>query len=347
MFAGKGTENLQYSHVVVPHAVTPFITIYRVSGTSTVKISNPSILPSGFPSAADFPQDGRYLGLSVISAAPYVMFYERQGDTYTKLNNPATMPSVFCAGGAWDPTGTYYCAPDENTGARKFDVYKRSSNTLTLITGITKPTGTVQLRACAWDRTGTLVAITSYQTPFLVVYFVNRDTDTFTRITTPCDVFPTGLGIGISFNQADSLAVAHQNSPFLSIYNVTYAGTATSFTKVANPASLPNGAGQSCDWNTDGTSLAISTANTPFINVYNRNGNVFTKITPALPALTGGGGFGCRFSSDGTLLFCGPYNAPHFEYYQRSGDTFTKLPGPAIRPTGVTIGQLAIFSERG
>jgi hypothetical protein len=346
MFAGKGTDNLQYPAVVVPHSNSPYISIYSVSNTSTVKISNPSSLPGGYCSASDFAQDGRYLGVSATGGTPYVLFYERQGNTYTKLTNPASMPPNYTTGGAWDPTGTYYCAPDDNTGANKFNVYKRASNTMTLVTGITKPTGTTQCRVCTWDRTGTLLAISLYQSPYLAVYYVDRTTDTFTRITTPCDTFPTGVGYGMAFSAGNSFAVAHANSPYISIYNITYNGSSTSFAKIANPT-LPYGTtGYSCDWNTDGTSLAVFSSGTPFIQVYNRSGDTFTKVA-AITAPTGGGGYGCRWSANNTLLFCGPYNSPYFEFYQRSGDSFLKCTGPATAPTGNCNGQLAVFPERG
>jgi 6-phosphogluconolactonase (cycloisomerase 2 family) len=348
MFGGKGFDiNSGYQHVVVPHASSPFISIYEQSGNTVSKIANPSSLPGGFCAGADISQDGRYLGVAAAGGTPYVLFYERQGNTFTKLDNPASMPPNYCVGAGWDPTGTYFCATDEVTGANKFNVYKRSGNTMTLVTGITKPTGTTQCRVPVWNPQGNLLAITLYQSPYLAVYWVDRLTDTFTRITTPCDTFPTGVGYGLSFNQAGtSFAVAHTTSPYISIYNITYNTTSTSFAKIANPGSLPSGtSGYACDWNHDGTSLAVSSAGTPFIQVYNRSGDTFTKVA-ALTALTGGGGYGTRFSANGQYLYCGPYNSPYFEWYSRSGDTFTKRSNPATTPTGNCNGQLAVFPER-
>lgn len=347
MFGGKGTANLQYPTVVIPHSNSPYISIYNVSNTSTVKISDPSSLPGGYCAATDLDQTGRYLGVSATGGTPYVLFYERQGTSYTKLSDPASMPPNYTTGGAWDPTGTYYCAPDENSGANKFNVYKRSNNTMTLVTGITKPTGTTQCRVCTWNHNGTLLAISLYQTPYCAVYWVDRSTDTFTRITTPFDTSPTGVGYGMAFNQSGtSFAMAHANSPYVSIYNITYNTTTTSFTKIANPSSLPAGTGYGCDWNHDGTSLAVSSSGTPYIEVYNRSGDTFTKVS-ALTALTGGGGYGVRFSADGKLLFCGPYNSPYFEFYFRwSGDSFLKCTGPVTAPAGNCNGQIAVFPER-
>ena len=88
---------------------------------------------------------------------------------------------------------------------------------------------------------------------------------------------------------ADSkfLAVAHDTTPFVTIYDQT----GDTFTKLADPAALPAGTGYGVAFSADGTYMAVAHNTTPFITIYKRSGDTFTKLAnPAtLPAATGRG----------------------------------------------------------
>jgi hypothetical protein len=83
------------------------------------------------------------------------------------------------------------------------------------------------------------------------------------------------------------MAVAHPTSPFITIYK----RSGDTFTKLADPATLPTGTGVSVAFSSDDTYMAVAHVNSPFITIYKRSGDTFTKLAdPAtLPASTGNG----------------------------------------------------------
>ncbi len=107
------------------------------------------------------------------------------------------------------------------------------------------------------------------------------------------------------------------------------------FTKLADPATLPAGASYSLDFSYDGTYLAVGHQTSPFITIYKRSGDVFTKLSnPAtLPANVG---YDVAFSYDGTYLADATGSGGGFVIYKRSDDTFTKLTtnAPNVQPGG-------------
>jgi len=140
--------------------------------------------------------------------------------------------------------------------------------------------------------------------------------------------------------QRTYLAVGHATTPYITIYK----RSGDTFTKLANPATLPPNVGYGTAFSPDGTYLAVSHTTTPFITIYKRSGDTFTKVAdPAtLPAGTGNG---TAFSPDGTYLAVSHNNSPFITIYKRSGDTFTKVANPATLPAGT--GRGTAFSPDG
>ena len=125
-------------------------------------------------------------------------------------------------------------------------------------------------------------------------------------------------------------ALTHPDTPYVSIY----AQDGDVSTKLANPATLPTGAGnRKPAWSPDNTYLAIPHTSSPYITIYKRAGDVFTKLAdPAtLPPSTG---FSAAFSADGTYLSVTHTTSPYITIYKRAGDVFTKLADPATLPPG-------------
>ena len=152
---------------------------------------------------------------------------------------------------------------------------------------------------------------------------------------------PAGLGNAAAFSPDGTyLAVAHNNTPFISIYK----RSGDTYTKLANPADLPPGSGIAAAFSPDGTYLAVCHFATPFVTIYKREGDVFTKL--ANPAdLPLGGGNGAAFSLDGTYLAVASGASPYVTIYKRAGDVFTKLANPAALPPAS--GRGAAFSPDG
>jgi len=61
--------------------------------------------------------------------------------------------------------------------------------------------------------------------------------------------------VGCAFNHDGTrLAVAHNSSPYITIYDTT----TTPYTKLSNPTTLPASTGRGCAFNHDGTRLAVA-----------------------------------------------------------------------------------------
>ena len=83
------------------------------------------------------------------------------------------------------------------------------------------------------------------------------------------------------------LAVAHDASPFVTIYGQDV----DDFTKLADPATLPANAGNGVAFSADGTYMALVHVASPFVTIYKRSGDTFTKLAnpTTLPASHGAG----------------------------------------------------------
>ena len=79
-------------YLAVSHELSPFITIYKRSGDTFTKLSDPATLPTGDGIGVSFSGDGTYLAMAHIST-PYIAIYKRSGDTFTKLSNPSDLPT--------------------------------------------------------------------------------------------------------------------------------------------------------------------------------------------------------------------------------------------------------------
>jgi hypothetical protein len=133
--------------------------------------------------------------------------------------------------------------------------------------------------------------------------------------------------------QGSYLAVAHANSPYITIYN----HSGDTFPSTTTPSTLPTGTGVGCAFSTDGTYLAVAHGTSPYITIYKRSGDTYTKLAdPA--ALPTGVAYSCAFSTDGIYLAVATYYSPFILVYKRSGDTFTKLADPSTLPTGIANG---------
>lgn len=136
-------------------------------------------------------------------------------------------------------------------------------------------------------------------------------------------VLPAGQGNASRFSpDGRFLAIAHNTSPFVTIYE----RQGSTFTKLADPASLPAGAANHVAWSPNGDFLCVAHATTPFITIYQRQGNNFTKLAnPA--ALPPAAGNHVAFSPNGEFLAVCANASPGFKIYQIKGTTFTDITG--------------------
>ena len=76
------------------------------------------------------------------------------------------------------------------------------------------------------------------------------------------------------FDIVPLLAVAHQSAPYITVYDQDI----DTFTKLADPASLPASTSYSCSFSSDDTYLAVAHDNYPYLTIYKRSGDTFTKL---------------------------------------------------------------------
>ena len=143
-----------------------------------------------------------------------------------------------------------------------------------------------------------------------------------TKLSNPANL-PTGYGRDCSFSpDSNYLAVAHVNSPYITIYK----RNGDTF-KLPNPGVLPT---NSSSFSPDNNYLAVAHGTSPFITIYKRNGDRFTKLSNP-DDLPTSGGFGCSFSPDSNYLAV--TNLSLTPYNLQTQWRYLYLPNPDVLPT--------------
>lgn len=217
------------TYLAVTHDVSPWFSVYKKTGDSFVKLANPSVLPTGECRSCAWSPDGNHLAIG--GAAPSgLRVYRRSGDSFESYAPEQLGSGAIVQGVAFSPDGLYLCAAQ--TVAPRLVVYKRSGNVYKALTSPSQPTSAGQ--CCAWSADGVYLAVGT-QTSNLYIY--KRSGDALTLLS----VLPNmGSILGVAFSSDGlKLAVAGVMSPFVNIFN----RNADAFTKLANPAHLPEGPG--------------------------------------------------------------------------------------------------------
>lgn len=146
--------------------------------------------------------------------------------------------------------------------------------------------------------------------------------DNWSKIVDP-DNLPASIGRGVAFNNDSSLmAVAHYDSPHISIYNTD------DWTRVANPPTLPGSTGFGVVFSNDGSLMAVACSSSPFVVIYNTDD--WSKIDDPSDLPTGGG-FGVAFNHDGSLMAVAHNISPYVTVYNTSD--WSKVANPSDLPT--------------
>jgi WD40 repeat protein len=124
------------------------------------------------------------------------------------------------------------------------------------------------------------------------------------------------------------LAVAHQDSPFFTVYN-----TAT-WAKLSNPSVLPEWTGRDVSWSPDGAYLAVAheqkfSGGTKGLIVYDTSDWSVVLNWGNGDGYPGAGTTNCSFSKDGNYLYvCDDDNGPNVEVVRFNTSTWTKDSDP-------------------
>jgi hypothetical protein len=154
----------------------------------------------------------------------------------------------------------------------------------------------------------------------LFLYTINGNK--FIKIAVPSSAnLPQGHPDDMAFsNDGEFLAVASANSPYITIYR----RNGLTFTKIANPPTLPTSAAKGVVFSPDSQMLVVTLNNSPLIRVYKREGNSFVDV-PNPEILPSASARGVAFSNDGKLLVIATITIPMV--YRVDGNEFTHVPG--------------------
>jgi 6-phosphogluconolactonase (cycloisomerase 2 family) len=305
----------------IAHDGSPFITVYAQTGDTSVKLANPSTLPTGGARGVTWNNDASLLAVAH-STSPYVSVYSRSSDTLTKISDPSTLPTGTGREGAFSPDGSFLAVAHGTSPY--LTIYSVTGSTLTKISNpSTLPTGAGL--GVAWSPDGSFLAVAHLSSPYATIYSVSGST--FTKISNP-STLPPNTGINVSFSPDGSfLAVAHSTSPNVTIYSIS----GSTFTKISNPSTLPAGTGNGVAFSPDASLLAVAHNNSPYLTIYSISGSTFTKISNP-GTLPGATGQAVSFSPDDGYLSVAFDSSPYALIYSISGSTFTKLADPASLP---------------
>jgi WD40 repeat protein len=216
----------------------------------------------------------------------------------------------------------------KGTGEYKSSTFSKITNPSVL------PAGTGY--SLSFSPSGQYLAIAHANTPFLIIYKINKLTDTFTKLSDPL-ILPAGNAKCVAWSPDESyLAVAHETTPFITIYSKS----GDVFTKTANPSTLPAGNAAGCAFSPDGKYLAVTHAGSPFITIIYLILGKWNVIYNPTTLPVGTTGSGCAWSYDGRFLAVTHDQPPYLTIYRHiredysANDQFYKLPDPAILPSG-------------
>jgi hypothetical protein len=131
---------------------------------------------------------------------------------------------------------------------------------------------------------------------------------------------------------ANTVAVAHSSSPFITAYPWRESGFGT---KYANPATLPSSGGRDVAFNPTGSAIAVGLSSAPRITAYVWSGAGFGSIFTSPATAPTGAGNGVAFSPVGDAIAVAHDSSPFITAYPWSIAGFaTKYANPATLPAG-------------
>jgi WD40 repeat protein len=147
--------------------------IYRRSGTTFTKLSDPATLPVAATWRSSWSPNGEYLAVPQASNSPNLYIYQKSGTTFTLIADKNNLPSFptggfGCLGTDWSPNGKYLAAVMD--ASPRLVIYEKSGNTFTKL----PDPATIPTARCwgvAWTSNGEFLAVAQNSaTRNLIVY---------------------------------------------------------------------------------------------------------------------------------------------------------------------------------
>jgi hypothetical protein len=320
------------TYLAVGSQATPFVTIYKRSGDTFTKLTNPLTLPAGQVYGLSWSDSDSYLACAH-ATTPFVTIYKRSGDTFTKLADPVVLPVTQGTGCSFSPGNVYLGV--SCTGAPYYRIYSRSGDTFTaMTTAVVTPTGAASGIDFSTDPTFPTnnsypVTISHATTPFMTTYFLVAGV--WTKQTDP-GTLPVTAGTCVKYDNGGRwLMVGCTGAPFLREYQVQNGGYFYASNFIVAPGNAVNAldrlpyAVQS--WASIGFFMA--TATTPFelISVGITGYNLPNVVTP--PSISAG--LAAAVSSSGTYFALGGTGATTLYIYKATATTSIVVAGAGGR----------------
>jgi len=288
--------------MAVAHATSPYVTLYKRSGATFTKLSNPTGgLPGGIGFGVAFSPGASYLAVTSQSY-PYLIIYSRSGDTFTKLADPSTLPPNSCFSPAFSPDGNFLATGGQyqlTTSPTPLYIYKWNGTSYQkLADPATMPGGNSRV---AFSNDSTYLAVTASTNvgPTMLIYKWNGTA--FVKLADPAFLPVYSFYVtGVAFSHNDSYlalsGVAGEN-PHLYIYTKSV----DTFTILAGqPATQPLD-GTSVKFSHDSGYMALSGGTSSYMDTYSQSGGTFTRLdnpTTTPPAYA----TNCAFGYDPVLV---------------------------------------------
>ncbi len=284
-------------------------------------LSNPSNLPGSGPSTVAWSPNGEFLVTCSVGGSSQLVIYQRTGDTLTKLADPLTMPGTDCHGVCWSPDSQFLSVTSRLTPF--ITIYQRSGTTFTKLADPGTIPSTSSLGG-AFSPNGEFIVIGNSGTLF--IYQITGST--FTSITAPS--FTGGAINKLAWSpDGQYLCVTGDSTPYINIFQ----RVDKTFTKLADPSTIPNNVAYGVAWSPDGKFLAVGEGSSPYMIIYSISGITFTKVTDPL-TLPPSAVLGFSWSPNSLYLAAATSGSPYVSIYQVSGTTFTKLADPSSLVNG-------------
>jgi hypothetical protein len=301
------------------------------------RYANPATAISSQASSIDFAPSGNAVAFSSDSS-PFLDVYRWSGNGYgARYANAATIAAGPTACVTFSSQGNAIASVN-GTGSPNLEAWQWDSQA-GFGTKYSNPgTGTASTtRAVAFHPSDTAIAVSSSSSPYINAYAWTSASGFGTKFANPATLPAGGPQAGtpksIAFSPAgDAVAIAHNTSPFVTVYPWSGAGFGTKF---ANPATLPVSNGFSVAFSPAGDAIAVTNGSSPAITAYPWSGSGFgTKYSN--PATLPTAAVSLAFSPNGDTLGVADAGSPYIRAYPWNGTTGfgTAYANPATLASG-------------
>lgn len=321
----------------------PYVSVYPWGNGFGSKYADPSVLVGSAAYKPAFAPSGNALAV-VHQDPPFVSAYAWNAGFGTKYANPSVLPTLNSNDVAFNPAGTVVAVAHDATPYISVYAWNDVTGFGTKYTDpATLPTGDAY--GVSFSAGGGDIAIAHENSPYVTTYAFSAGAGFIAKYADPATL-PTGDGSGIAFRRfggaSVALAVAHNTSPYVSVY--AWSGGGGFGSKFANPAVLPNGNARSVAWSPSGGQIAVSSAATPpflssNVSVYAWSSGFGSRYADPVISVPGGTSYDVAFSGGGDAIALAGDAYPYLVAYRWSaGGWGSRYADPAISPNGTAYG---------